>query len=247
MQKYLIHHLADLPGAEIIFAEQAIRIINSGILTDNTSYHICVNGSILRFESVIDQIQSLYDVTVVTVANDCNQGEYPTLHYLHNLVHKLPTAAAVGYIHLKGAGRPGHAEVQDWRRLMEFFIIDNYQHCVKWLLNDYNVVGCNWTPVSWIKPHFSGNFWWANSDYINSLKKLSPPSERIVGACSEFSGLTYGKYWSDVWNQIEDRGIFDHECWITSGNYKQKSLFDSRVDHYQQLYPESKYINYTIE
>jgi hypothetical protein len=42
MEKYLIHNQADLPQAEIIFAEQVIRIINSGMLAD-TEYYIYVN------------------------------------------------------------------------------------------------------------------------------------------------------------------------------------------------------------
>lgn len=238
MQKYLIHHLADLPGAEIIFAEQAIRIINSGMLTNNTSYHICVNGNIDRFQSVIDQIQSLYDAKVVTVANDCTQWEYPTLNYLRNLVRGLPTAAAIGYIHLKGAGRPGYAEVQDWRRLMEFFIIDNYQHCVKWLNRDYNVVGCNWTPVSWIKPHFSGNFWWAESEYIKTLPPLPDPKDCHAGKVSAFTKQLY--------DGIE-RFRFDHECWVTAGKYQHKNMFSSGIIHYHGPYPEERYINTVFE
>lgn len=237
MQKYLIHHLADLPQAEIIFGEQVIRIINSGMLTD-TQYHVCINGRRDRFQPMLDELAKLYQITVTIVAEDCGQWEYPTLEYLRQQVSTLTEPAAIGYIHLKGAGRPHYAEVADWRRLMEFFIIDNYQHCVKWLARDHNVVGCNWTPVSWIKPHFSGNFWWAESQYIKTLPPLPHPKDCHAGAISAFTGQHYDGV---------ERFRFDHECWITSGKYKQKEMYSSGIIHYHAAWPEARYINTVFE
>lgn len=237
MQKYLIHHLADLPQAEIIFGEQVIRIINSGMLAD-TEYHICINGKSDRFQPMIDELDKLCRIKVSTVAEDCSQWEYPTLEYLRQQVSALAEPAAIGYIHLKGAGRPWYKEVADWRRLMEFFIIDNYQHCVKWLARDYTVVGCNWTPVSWIKPHFSGNFWWAESEYIKTLRPLPDPKDCVAGAISAFTGQHYDG---------GERFRFDHECWITSGQYRQKEMYASGIIHYHAPWPEEQYVNTVFE
>lgn len=238
MKKYLFHHLADLPGADEIFAQQIIRIINSKILDDDVSYHICINGSSDQFQSVIDEFTKIYKPTVTQIANDCKQYEYPTLEYLRQTVHTLNQPAAIGYIHLKGAGRPWYKEVADWRRLMEFFIIDNYNQCVKQLDRGYNIVGCNWTPVSWIKPHFSGNFWWAHSEYLKTLRPLLHPTKCIPGLQSFFTGQIY---------DAADKYRFDCECWIASGDYKHKEMHGSGIIHYHGPYPEDRYINTVFE
>ena len=238
MKKYFVQHLADLPEAEIIFGEQVIRIINSGLLNEDTEYHICINGSSDRFRPMLDELDKISKPIVQHVADDCKQWEYPTLTYLKQLADSIETKSAIGYIHLKGAGRPWYKEVGDWRQLMEFFIIDNYRHCVKHLDRGYNVVGCNWTPVSWIKPHFSGNFWWTESEYVKTLPHLPDPNECRAGLVSKFTGQQY--------DGIE-RFRFDHECWITSGAYKQKEMYSSGIIHYHGSYPESMYVNTIFE
>lgn len=245
MKKYLIQHVADLPGADYVFAEQVIRIINSGMLDHDTEYHICINGNSQQFQEVIDHITEIANPKIKNLTDDCRLIEYPTLAYVKDLADSLDQTAYIGYIHLKGVSRnlPG---VTDWRHLLEYFSIDQYSQCLHYLDQGYDIVGCNWVPVSWIKPHFSGNFWWANSDYIKKLQPLLHPDLCQPGTRSEFSGLVYGVYWSDVWQQPEDRSRFDHECWIASQQPKAKSLFNSGVDHYRQPFPEEKYRNYTV-
>ena len=42
------------------------------------------------------------------------------------------------------------------------------------LLNKYNTVGTRYKKIA-IGPHYSGNFWWAKSDYIKNLDKEIGP------------------------------------------------------------------------
>lgn len=65
--------------------------------------------------------------------------------------------------------------------------------------------------------HFSGNFWWTKSQYIRKLKKCY-----------------YINYISP-------------ECWITEskiGNYL--SLWNSNINHYNEKYEESNYVDKSI-
>lgn len=72
------------------------------------------------------------------------------------------------YFHTKGCSRNAHRDqrIIDWDEMMSYFIIDNWKKCVE-KLNQYTCVGCNFSGTG--ARHFSGNFWWANNNYIKQL------------------------------------------------------------------------------
>jgi hypothetical protein len=65
---------------------------------------------------------------------------------------------------------------------MEYFLVENWKNCVQ-CLNEYDACGVEWSSIdpvrhmnAWEQPHifplhFAGNFWWANSNYIQKLPK----------------------------------------------------------------------------
>lgn len=60
-----------------------------------------------------------------------------------------------------------------WRKYMEYFIIDKYQTCIDIL--DQGFDACGTQLMKWPRTdqyHFSGNFWWAKSEYIKKLQKI---------------------------------------------------------------------------
>ena len=59
--------------------------------------------------------------------------------------------------------------VNDWRKYMEYFIIENYESCLV-ILDKYDACGVNL--CSNPTKHFSGNFWWSTSEYIKKLTDL---------------------------------------------------------------------------
>ncbi len=56
---------------------------------------------------------------------------------------------------------------------MEALVLDNHPACLE-ILDTHDVCGGGWQLEGFgdRRPHFSGNFWWANSDYV---KTLPPP------------------------------------------------------------------------
>jgi hypothetical protein len=85
------------------------------------------------------------------------------------------------YIHTKGVTQyqtEKQTPVANWRRMMEYFLIENWKECILKLNNGYDCCGINHqTHAGNIygevqKIHiFNGNFFWANSDYIKKLDK----------------------------------------------------------------------------
>ena len=57
-----------------------------------------------------------------------------------------------------------------WRKFLEWSVIENWAQCNK-LLEDYDVVGCNYS--DWPMKHFSGNYWWSKSSYINRIEHIN--------------------------------------------------------------------------
>jgi hypothetical protein len=69
------------------------------------------------------------------------------------------------YLHSKGISYNGTNQlVLDWVEYLTYFNIDRYSDCLK-QLEDNDVVGVNTS--NYIMLHYSGNFWWSKSSYIN--------------------------------------------------------------------------------
>lgn len=139
------------------------------------------------------------EITLVTVGGDIdpipntrviNTGlpltefEFPTIKLLKD---ELEDNTAILYCHLKGVSQPDSYYHQRWRRELSDFTILHWKDRVEHLEDRWtsgpkicNGGGGNgWQHVPAFK-HYSGNFWWARSDYIaklepiESLRKIHP-------------------------------------------------------------------------
>jgi len=114
----------------------------------------------------------------------------------------------VWYLHAKGVTKYRSEEypnVANWRRLCESVVVSDHETCVKALtLENYDACGplLN-VEISW--PHFSGNFWWARSDYLERLPKPSLFVDTFVKSA-----------------RLPSR--WAAEAWVLSGNGKAKDL-----------------------
>jgi hypothetical protein len=121
------------------------------------------------------------------------------------------------YLHTKGITQINNSNVENWRYLMEYFLIGKWRDCIQELKN-HDIVGINkYNPENgWPIEHYSGNFWWATSDYFNKL-----PDE-------------IGKEYNDP------------EYYIFLKDPKSKTLFSSGLEghgHYLHPFPLNKYLD----
>lgn len=153
-----------------------------------------------------------------------NNEETDTLKWIRDYSKENP-GDYVLYFHMKGITKYSPA-TESWRRYMEYFVIENWKDCVAKLKEGYDCCGVMWntdTPIG-IHSHFSGNFWWANTSYINTLNhKL-----------------------------LDSNWRFDREFWIGTGtDVKPFEFHNSRLNdkrsliegkgHYDVEYPRSNY------
>ena len=144
MKNIMVQHVPDMDNASTIFDEQINRILKSNFLLEDNELHICINGSYIPFLNTIEKIAHFNNVKFVLVHDNFLWCEIPTINYIKYICDNSVDDFYIGYIHLKGCSRLNDKPCTDWRRMMEFFIIDKYKKCIKFLEHDYDAVGCNW-------------------------------------------------------------------------------------------------------
>ena len=136
------------------------------------------------------------------------------------------------YIHTKGVCYNSthylYNHVNDWIDMMLYFLVEKYDICLDILNNDYDTIGCNYSNCiinekEITPPHYSGNFWWSNTNYISNLPKLD-----------------------DIPNTNQEWYKNQSEFWILRNininPEKHYTIHNSNINHYNDTYNRNKYI-----
>jgi hypothetical protein len=153
-----------------------------------------------------------------------NKEEAETLKWIRDYAKSNP-GDYVLYFHTKGISKFSRA-TEDWRRYMEYFCVEQWRDCVQKLDEGYDCCGVMWnthTPIG-SHQHFSGNFWWANTDHINTLDN----------SFLEMNWRFYREFW--IGNNPHTKQFEFHN----SGLNNCESLIADK-GHYNTLYPRSIY------
>lgn len=220
--------LANSSGRDILL-DQINNIIRSGLVPLIDGIHIGLlasqndhNYSLLKTDlDRLNGIGLMNKLKMEFIIDRNDSWEFPTLDALHQLClskSQQGIQVSVLYLHTKGVNSfhnsGAFSKSQDWRRYMEHFLVFNYQGCLNRLNGVWDTVGVNLLPKPW--KHYSGNFWWANGNYIKSLPRPS----------------TFRKY-----------KRYGAERWLLSNSKsKAKSVHQSGVNHYKKNYSSKNYI-----
>jgi len=228
-------HLNDLPGAHELMSEQLTRLSESGLLETAETVFLCTNGDESKFRTAMEIMSEFRNVRFIHTNNRTDLWEYPTLEMLKKNCDADDEEYNIFYFHLKGLSRLNDQNVIDWRRFMEYHMIDRWQECVEKLESGYDLVGTNIIEEPWL--HSSGNFWWSKSSYIKKLEKLVDPMQYAWGTASKYTGA------------ILDGGNFryDHEAWIGSAapTFFEIAATPGKEEpgwHFKNAYPEELYV-----
>ena len=156
--------------AEGIIKRQFDKINNSGLLERcNTLYIGYV--SVLKFP--FDEIINNPKVKIIVRKDIGYEGVTTTA--LKEFCDIQTEKSLIMYIHTRGISQPENSPSEDWTLMMEYFVIEKWKQSIQ-ILNDKYTAGCElWAHTHRIYPsdfiyHYSGNFWWARSDYIKLLE-----------------------------------------------------------------------------
>lgn len=210
MEIYGFMHVAMMGEWQAIVAEQLLKLRASGLYDKTAKLRVgIVGGSAEEFPFADNKIEVAY------ASPRLKDAEFATLSLVEAQARQEPSL--VYYLHTKGVSHENPC-VSDWRRLMEHFLILRHEDCVR-ALASHDICGVDWLRRP--EPHFSGNFWWARSEYVRRLPSL--------------------RAWlrPDGWDFANRHAC---EWWIGMGaSPRVACLHSSPIDHYRDLYPRSRY------
>lgn len=164
MNIYIFYHCTPINDYYERFLKTFDKIKQSGLLEKIDTLFISLNGE----SDLIFQLDK--KIKILKLSNR-HPNESITTNYIREFCQKNPESKIL-YLHSKGVTKPNHEipQVNAWVDLMEYFLIENFQECLEDLNKEFYVVGTNYKNNP---KHFSGNFWWANANYISSLEECA--------------------------------------------------------------------------
>lgn len=160
-----------------IFEEQVNSIINSSLFKFLQNINCCLTGSDLnnydyihkRIEELNKQTNGKFKIRKM-IFNDNNYEKFTAYaikeDILSSNINEL-SKTFIFYIHTKGSIN-NTPEVVDWRKCIQYFLIEHGDWCVKLMINeDADSAGPQLIPheyhvgIGLVLPHYSGNFWCA--------------------------------------------------------------------------------------
>ena len=148
--------------------------------------------------------------------------EYPSLNKVKTIAENNPDSNIL-YLHTKGISHTNINTIkciEDWTNMMLHFLVEKHAECINKLNEGFSTIGCNYIERNQYtdKKHFSGNFWWSKSPYINKLHLLNENADNRAYA----------------------------EFWLFTENPSYYNIYSSNVDHYIYPYPMEIYSQNSI-
>lgn len=228
----VFYHVYATSRVELWLREQLDLLFDSGLMDICKLYVVILHRTDQHMRDAANYIQNNYDMSNIDVElvrehHPRPRYEAHTLKRLKAYCEKHPTHKIL-YLHTKGISRPFTDETlfpsnnskpwtYNWRNSMQWHCVVNHSNCIH-DLQTHDIVGTKWI---WgpAPPHFSGNFWWANAQYINTL--VDP--------------MTFTHWW--LW------GRFSCEFWI-GGSVVPKIEGRPRSNKFVKRDPQPKYKSY---
>jgi len=211
MKNTAFFHIAKINNYQSVVQEIFKAFIDSGLIEELEALNLVILGPSAIFLPHRPKINILFE------DDDLTLGEAKTLGLLKEYAGSCGSDANILYVHTKGVLSGGlNACIDDWRKLMIYFNIEKWKEATQALIeNDTCGVDLRSEPAL----HYSGNFWWAKSDYIQTL----PPLSEVPPIISE---------------------RHKSEFWITSRqSAKHKALWDCGIDvYYRHLFRYEDYL-----
>ena len=177
----IVYHLGQHhPRWKLMYQDQIEKIIITGLYDVAEFIHIGIAGK-ENLKEILPKFRCKY--------NENCSGEVDTLEDLYQFCKKN-AGYKVLYLHTKGLSHASsdyelEYRAEGWRKYLEYFTIHNWKENLK-LLNNYDCVGTEYIKTAYMNfvpmnfPHYSGGFWWANSNHIKKignsfLHNPSPP------------------------------------------------------------------------
>jgi hypothetical protein len=166
---------------------------------------------------------------------DAEVFEIESINRLKMLSDLKSTNVPVLYLNTRGVSHTGDKRyyIDKWSDILEYYCLTHHKECIE-KLKEYDTVSALYfeKPV----PHYSGNMWWATTNYIKTLPFLTPET------------TIYKLFKPELEGKEQQLGIARHDCefWVLRNpKVKHFSFFNTtKCLYYEEESPEDyKLIN----
>jgi Methyltransferase domain len=173
-------------------------VLEARLYDRSESLELAVLGGPEDQAVIAELIRPFEKIRVSYRSADISEYEFPALGLLQDTCRSW--SGNVYYLHTKGVSHSRvDQHVRYWRGLMLDQVVRNHDECTRLLLG-HHAVGTNW----W-GDHYSGNFWWAQSEHVRRLPdvralRIAPrpiradPTLNVRLQCEFWVGMARGRF-----------------------------------------------------
>ena len=182
----IFFHVYLKSGYSRILIDKFKKFKNSGLYASTNKIYLTLFGDVETSSEFLNDLKDMYpkiEFSVITNASFNNEPD--TLNLMIKKANEYETNTPMLYLHTKGLSHT-HPDtkrnVEAWVRYLDLYVIKEWERCVKALENNDAAGGFYVEEPK----HFQGNFWWANSDYLKNLPKITTEN---------YAELNRGEFW----------------------------------------------------
>ena len=158
----------------------------SGLYEKTNKIYLTLFGDVEQNEEFLSDLKDLYPkIEYALITNQEFHNEPDTLNFMLKKANEYSSNTPMLYLHTKGLSYAHPVikkNVEAWVRYLDLYVINKWEECVK-ALEDNDAAGGYYVEDP---KHFQGNFWWANSDYLKNLPRITKIS---------IENLNRGEFW----------------------------------------------------
>jgi hypothetical protein len=191
------------------------KINSSELLKNIDNFYVIVSNVQERHKDFLQKFSTLSNkIKIIHLLNPVFNDESDTLNFILYKSNDSLTNRRILYLHTKGVTHShplAKKNVDAWVEYLDLYNIHKWKECVD-ALDTNDVAGGLYESSN--PKHFSGNFWWANTNYIKTLPEITEKNYKLF-----------------------NRGEF----WILSNTDKIYPVSEnSTIDRYQNLVFDQK-------
>jgi hypothetical protein len=182
----IFFHVYLKSGYSRILIDKFKKFKNSGLYASTNKIYLTLFGDVETSSEFLNDLKDMYPkIEFGVITNASFNNEPDTLNLMLKKANEYETNTPMLYLHTKGLSHT-HPDtkrnVEAWVRYLDLYVIKEWERCVKALENNDAAGGFYVEEPK----HFQGNFWWANSDYLKSLPKIT---------AENYAELNRGEFW----------------------------------------------------
>ena len=170
----IFFHVYLKSGYSRILIDKFKKFKSSGLYDSANKIYLTLYGDIELNSEFLNELKDMYSkIEYGIVSNAVFNNEPDTLNFMIKKANEYESNTPMLYLHTKGLSYTNpdvKKNVEAWVRYLDLYVINKWKECVESLKDNDSAGGFYVEDPK----HFQGNFWWANSDYIKNLPKLTP-------------------------------------------------------------------------